>query len=153
MLRTDSGWVAVTDGEYNWPRSDLRTHPGVVLAARRVTNIRDTGQRWTTDGGTELMAVKFDCHADISGVVAGGTAEGVLARDQLGFVQIDHPTPLPGMSPAEFAQLLSTFGPLGGPLDCLIGVGPGGQRMRIDIHRRRRLAGRDRPGVRHGRMG
>jgi hypothetical protein len=131
VLRTDSGWVAVTDGEYKWPRSDLRTHPGVVRAARRVSNIRDTGQRWTSSSGTELMAVRFDCHADIAGVVAGGTADGVLARDQLGFVQINHPTALPGMSPDEFAELLSVFGPLGGALDCVIEVGAGGQKMRV----------------------
>ena len=131
VFRTDSGWVAVTDGEYKWPRSDLRTHPGVVSAVRRVSNIRDTGQRWTSSGGTELMAVRFDCQADIAGVVAGGTADGVLARDQLGFVQINHPTALPGMSPDEFAELLSVFGPLGGALDCVIALAAGGQRMRV----------------------
>jgi hypothetical protein len=59
--RTDSGWWAVTDGRYAWPRPNMRTHPGVVLGVTRVLNIRDTGQRWTSAGRTELMAVRFDC--------------------------------------------------------------------------------------------
>ena len=130
VYRTDSGWQAATDGTYDWPRADLRTHPGVVLAAARITNIRDTGQRWTSSLGTELGAVRFDCMMQLDGVTAGGTADGVASRDQLGFVQLTT-TNGNAMSPAEFAELLAAFGPLGGAVEATVNLGGTGQGMRI----------------------
>jgi hypothetical protein len=130
VQRTDSGWQAVSDGIYNWPRPDTRTHPGVVLGVTGVTNIRDTGQRWTTSNGTELMAVRFDCLVDLDGVVAGAGSGGTPSHDQLGFVQISV-NPQPGMAATEFAELIATFGPLGGPVDALVDLGGSGQRSRV----------------------
>jgi hypothetical protein len=134
VQRTDSGWQAVTDGRYRWPRAELHTHPGVVLGATRVINIRDTGQgggeRWTSSAGTELMAVRFDCHVDLEGLVAGAGAGGVPSHDQLGFVQISV-NPQPGMAATEFAELVQAFGPLGGAVDAVVDLGGSGQRTRV----------------------
>jgi hypothetical protein len=130
VQRTDSGWQAVTDGRYRWPRAELHTHPGVVLGATHVINIRDTGQRWTSSAGTELMAVRFDCHVDLEGLVAGAGAGGVPSHDQLGFVQISV-NPQPGMAATEFAELIEAFGPLGGAVDAVIDLGGSGQRTRV----------------------
>jgi hypothetical protein len=130
VQRTDSGWQAVTDGRYRWPRAELHTHPGVVLGATRVINIRDTGQRWTSSAGTELMAVRFDCHVDLEGLVAGAGAGGVPSHDQLGFVQISVNSQ-PGMAATEFAELIEAFGPLGGAVDAVVDLGGSGQRTRV----------------------
>jgi hypothetical protein len=130
VQRTDSGWHAVTDGRYAWPRPDILTHPGVVLGVARVTNIRDTGQRWTSSRGTELMAVRFDCFVDLEGLVAGGGPDGVLSQDQLGFVQTSM-NAQPGMPPAEFAELIEAFGPLGGGVDAVVDLGGSGLRSRV----------------------
>jgi hypothetical protein len=129
VRRTDSGWQATTDGRYRWPRPDTRTHPGVVRGVTQVLNIRDTGLRWTTSAGTELMAVRFDCHVDLEGRVSGGGADGVPSHDQLGFVQISV-NPQPGMAASEFAELIDTFGPMGGALDAVVDLGGTGQRTR-----------------------
>lgn len=130
MQRTDSGWQAQSDGIYAWPRPDLRTHPGVVGGVTGVKGIRDTGQRWTSSAGTELMAVRFDCLVDLDGAVAGGGTDGVPSREQLGFVQISA-NPPHGISPAEFAELIDAFGPLGGPVDAVVAVGDAGLRSRV----------------------
>jgi len=130
VQRTDSGWQPVSDGRYRWPRPDTRTHPGVVLGVTNVANIRDTGQRWTSSGGTELMAVRFDCLVDLDGVVTGAGSSGVPSHDQLGFVQISV-NPQPGMAASEFAELIAAFGPLGGAVDAVVDVGGSGQRSRV----------------------
>ena len=128
--RIDSGWVAVTDGRYQWPRPEMLTHPGVVLGATEVVNIRDTGLRWTTPQGTELMAVRFDCKIDLAGLVTGAGTSGVSSHDQLGFVQISD-NALPGMSPVELAELIARFGAMGGPVDALVTLGTKGAKSRV----------------------
>jgi hypothetical protein len=134
VVRHDSGWQAVSDGVYKYPDPALITHPGVVARATRVTNIRDTGQTYTTTDSThaELMAVRFDCTVGIESVVAGGDATGVAAQDQLGYVQL---TPGLGfnnvLSADQYQELLGAVGQLGGAVDCTIDIAGSGQRMRI----------------------
>ena len=130
VYRIDSGWQPVTDGTYAWPRPDVRTHPGVVLGITHITNIRDTGQRWTSSQGTLLGAVRYDCTVQMDGVIAGATADGVPSHDQLGFVQLSSTTGNM-MGPDEFAELLTAFGPLGGAVDCVLNLGGTGQGMRV----------------------
>lgn len=131
VQRTDSGWQAVSDGRYRWPRPDTRTHPGAVLGVTNVANIRDTGQRWTSSAGTELMAVRFDCLVDLDGTIAGaGSGGGTPSHGQLGFIQISV-NPQPGMAASEFAELIAAFGPLGGTVDALVDIGGSGQRTRV----------------------
>ncbi|HET8998439.1 MAG TPA: hypothetical protein VFP86_02215 [bacterium] len=142
VARHDSGWQAVTDGRYLYPdyrtnpdinpSPGITTHPGVVLGVRRVTNIRDTGQTFTTTKyGTALMAVRFDGDLDIEGVIKGGDASGVPGRDQLGFVQLTDPQKIGLLDPEEYAELIARNGPLGGTIDCLINIGGSGQSMRV----------------------
>jgi hypothetical protein len=129
VTRRDSGWQAVTDGEYVYPGGVLVTHPGVVRRIRKVVNIRETGQVVTVDG-VEMAAVRFDGDLEIEGTIKGGTAEGVPARDQLGFVQLT-PIATGAISPATYQKLIATVGPMGGALDCLIDIGGSGQTMRV----------------------
>ena len=131
ITRKDSGWQAVTDGTYQYPKTDLITHAGVVRGASKVVNIRDTGRRLTTSDGSELMAVRFDCNVQMENVVLGGSAGGVSARDQLGYVQLTDPPNNGQLAPDQYAELLTGAGPLGGQIDCTIDIGGSGQRMRV----------------------
>ena len=131
MVRHDSGWQAVDDGVYRYPKPDLITHPGVVRGVVAVGNIRDTGQTHTTPDGSELMAVRFDCAVTIENAVAGSGPDGVPARDQLGYVQLTDPSGFGQLAPDQYAELLGFAGTLGGPLDCTIDIGGTGQRMRL----------------------
>ncbi len=131
VVRHDSGWQPVSDGVYHYPKPALVTHPGVVRAAVAVTNIRDTGQRHTTPDGSELMAVRFDCALTMEGAVLGTGANGVPARDQLGYVQLTDPPNNGQLAPDQYAELLTAVGPLGGQIDCTIDIGGTGQKMRV----------------------
>jgi len=142
VVRRDSGWQAVTDGTYAYPdytvtpglnpSPPIKTHPGVLTAAQDVVNIQDTGLKFTTTKyGTVLAAVRFDCALQIEGVVRGGSAAGVPARGQLGFVQLTDPKNIGKLDPEEYAELLGQYGPLGGSVDCTIDIGGSGQRMRV----------------------
>jgi hypothetical protein len=131
VVRHDSGWQAVSDGLYFYPKPDLITHPGVVRAAVSVANIRDTGQRHITPDGSELMAVRFDCALTMENAVLGVGPDGVPARDQLGYVQLTDPPGNGQLAPDQFAELLNAVGPLGGLIDCTIDIGGTGQRMRV----------------------
>ncbi|HZU91017.1 MAG TPA: hypothetical protein VE993_17330 [Stellaceae bacterium] len=131
ISRRDSGWQPVTDGTYQFPHPDLITHPGVVLGVTDVANIRDTGQTFTTSDGTLLMAVRFDCAVRMENAVFGSGPDGVPARDQLGYVQLNDPTGHGQLAPDQYAELLAAVGPLGGAVDCVIDIGGSGQRMRV----------------------
>jgi hypothetical protein len=131
VVRHDSGWQAVSDGVYRYPKPDLITHPGVVRGVVAVGNIRDTGQTHTTPDGSELMAVRFDCAVNIENAAAGAGPDGVPARDQLGWVQLTDPSGFGQLAPDQYAEVLGFAGPLGGPVDCTVDIGGTGQRMRI----------------------
>lgn len=130
VMRKDSGWQAASDGRFEFPAgSGVITHPGVVRGVTHVTNIRDTGQRFTTsDGTTELMAVRFDCMVDMENTVNGAGPDGVPARDLLGYVQLTNVLP---MGPDGYGELLAFAGPLGGAIDCTLDIGASGQKMRV----------------------
>ena len=131
IVRHDSGWQALSNGDYRYPHADLVTHPGVVLGARHVVNIRDTGQRFTTSDKSELMAVRFDCTLTMEHATRGAGDGGVEARDQLGYVQLSDPVGNGQLAPAQYAEVLTAVGPLGGSVDCEIDIGGSGQRMRV----------------------
>jgi len=142
VYRHDSGWIAVSDGVYDFPMPPgsspfpIVTHPGVVKGLFDVRNIRDTSQTYEqnyTEGGTtvkvRLAAVRFDANVRIAGVVRGGSNGDVASVNQIGFVQLE-PSSRP-LTPEQFGDLLHDQGPLGGPVDCLIDVGGSGQQMRV----------------------
>ena len=86
FTRRDSGWVPVRDGEYRAnPGSGIVNHPGVVLRATRVTNIRETGMPFLA-GGVMFVAVYFDADLIIDGAPAP-----VPAERQLGYVKLSIP--------------------------------------------------------------
>jgi hypothetical protein len=131
VTRHDSGWQAVSDGVYAYPNTDLVTHPGLVRGVVNVTNIRDTGQTYSTSDGSELMAARFDCAVTMENAVAGSGPAGVPARDQLGYVQLTDLVHHGALAPDQYAELVAAVGPMGGPVDCIVDIGGTGQRMRV----------------------
>jgi hypothetical protein len=128
--RTDSGWKAISDGTYEFPGSDIVTHPGVVTRITNVTNIADTGQVITLSGGIQMAAVYFDGDLILDGAPANpdGSPRLVPAKGQFGFIQLTAGTLI---NAVQYADLLSQAGPLGGPLDTSINVGSGTQAMHL----------------------
>jgi hypothetical protein len=136
-------------------------HPGIVRGVFRVRNIRDTnavpnfqtiwqkqnGDTYVDDNGflqtvdnttppnernpaVDLQPVYFDADVAIDGVINGAQGGRVPSKQLLGYVQLA-PRGEP-ISAALFAQLLlSQFGALGGPVDCVINIGNSGQLMRL----------------------
>jgi len=130
VVRKDSGWQAVSDGEYLFPGVGLTTHPGVVRKISNVANIRDTGQFIDVGGGAQVAGVIFDGYLDIDGAVKGVSPAGVPARDQVGYVQLT-PASSGCLLPAQYQQLITQAGPLGGTIDCVLNVGGAGQLMKL----------------------
>ena len=129
VTRRDSGWRAVSDGEYQFPASPIVTHPGVVTRISGVVNILDTGQVIRV-GGIDMAAVYFDGVLALDGAPANpdGSVPLAPAKGQFGFIQI---TAGALISPSQYADVLSQAGPLGGPLDTDINVGSGPQVMHL----------------------
>ena len=140
VFRRDSGWVAESDGVFDFKThtdgSVIETHPGVVKGVFNVRRIRDTTHVFERRFAVpfppvvvRMAAVRFDADVLVSDVVVGGANGLVPSVDQIGFVQmspIDNP-----LTPAQYEALLATEGPLGGPVDCVIDIGRSGQRMRV----------------------
>lgn len=131
VIRKDSGWQAVSDGEYNFG-TRLTTHPGVVQKISNVINIRDTGEQpFDVGGGMQVVAVLFDGDLKIEGVIKGTSPSGgVPARDQIGYVQLT-PAATGSLLPSQYEYLIKTVGPLGGSIDCLLNIGGSGQLMKL----------------------
>lgn len=140
VYRRDSGWVAASDGVFQFPPhpagANIETHPGVVRGVFNVRHIRDTSHVFDRvlpspvgpPTRVRLAAVRFDCEVRLSDVIVGGLGDLVTSVDQVGYVQLD--PPLIPLTPAQYAVLLAAEGPLGGPVDCVMDVGRSGQRMR-----------------------
>jgi hypothetical protein len=131
VVRHDSGWQAVTDGEYAYPNGTVQTHPGVVRAARNVRHIRDTSQTVKASEGSTLMVVYFDCDLEVEHAGAGSAGGLVPGRNQIGLVQLDDKSNQGALTSAQLADVLTRTGPLGGPIDCDVDVGGTGQHMRV----------------------
>lgn len=136
VIREDSGWSALSDGNYEFPTSSavtqpIITHPGVVKGVVNIRNIRDLNLTTpvTVSGGIELVGIRFDCSATIENTVVGQSPNGVPARDMLGYVQ---KTPGPPLNAVQYQELLGKVGALGGLLDCTIRTGGSGQLMRVN---------------------
>ncbi len=129
-IRTDSGWQPISDGTYQFPGSDIVTHPGVIPRITNITNITDTGQVITLSGGIQMAAVYYDGDLVLDGAPANpdGSPRLVPVKGQFGFIQL---TAGPLINAVQYAELLSQAGPLGGPLDTGINVGSGTQVMHL----------------------
>ena len=130
VARHDSGWQAASDGKYDFPAGTLAVHPGVVLHMDKVTNIRDTGQFVETDG-VKLAGVYFDGSLVIDGVTKGAGADGVPARNQIGYVQLTPESSGGPLTALQYQHLIEKTGPMGGNVDCTIDVAGSGLPMRV----------------------
>jgi hypothetical protein len=146
VIRYDSGWKAQGPGKYDFSYFEMvgttkvqvpnpfEFHPGLVGQIDHVTSIKDTGRMYRKPGGVPtddviMQEVFFDADVLIEDVEIGASAGFVPSRKQRGFVQLaPYQKPL---TPAQFYQLLTEEGPLGGPVDCVVNVGLSGQTMRI----------------------
>jgi hypothetical protein len=137
-------------------------HPGLVKGFFNIRNIRETsdvapfkavwhkkindtyldseGREHTIDGSEPtdvqnppvlLQPVYFDADVQIDNVISGAVAGRVPSKGILGYVQLaPRGEPLP---PDLFSDLLiSQFGSLGGPVDCVIDAGKSGQHVRLN---------------------
>ncbi|HEY6922925.1 MAG TPA: hypothetical protein VI653_05620, partial [Steroidobacteraceae bacterium] len=126
ISRYDSGWVAATPGRFDF--GAITVHPGALLGAFNIREIRDTSQKYSA-GTLEMVGVYFDADLQIEGVISGASGGFVPTSGQFGYVQT-----APANTPAtasQLAALLAERGPLGGPVDCVISVGGTGQTMRV----------------------
>ena len=140
VFRRDSGWIAASDGIFDFPAHStaprIETHPGAVKGVFNVRRIRDTSHLYERVYGSgpgavkvQLAAVRFDAEVRIPGVIAGAQGGFVTSVDQIGFVQLA-PSGEP-LTPDQYADLIADQGPLGGPLDCVVDVGGSRQHMRV----------------------
>jgi len=121
VSRHDSGWLAASDGVYDFGPG-IVTHPGVVRRITKVVNIRETGQVITEDG-KQLAAVRFDGELHMEG------SAPVTVRGHLGYVQINDTAVI---SAATYAKLVESAGKMGGDVDATVAIGSGLQRMRLN---------------------
>jgi hypothetical protein len=128
IYRYDSGWVAATPGTFQIPNSGITVHPGAVLGAYNIREIRDTTQTYK-NGPVELTAVYFDADIQILGAISGASNGLVPSTGQLGFVQTA--PVLKSIGPSDLAALIASEGALGGPVDCVIAVAGTAQTMRL----------------------
>jgi hypothetical protein len=149
VFRRDSGWQAASDGDYRLGPGCV-VHAGVVRRLTNIRRIRDTTniyeRDYATGSGTEtvkLTQVIFDADVEIEGVTLGANPSRLVpARDIVGYVQA-----LPigkDLTPEQLDDLLSTTGPIGGPLDCELNIAQSGLHMRlarIEVDRTRTLGG------------
>src|SRR5260370_2189487 len=127
IYRYDSGWVAATPATWTLVPA-LTVHPGAVLGAQNIREIRDTSQTFK-NAGMELTAVYFDADIQIDGVISGASGGLVPSTGQLGFVLTAPPNT--ALQASDLAALIASQGPLGGPLDCVIAVAGTAQTMRL----------------------
>ena len=126
VLRTDSGWQPVSNGQFQFPTADGSPYPGTVhqgalLGAFNVRNIVEQGSPQPVDGFT-YQAVTFDADLGVAKgitVTSGGfTAPPagqttaiplVPSRQILGYLQLG-PVGTPPQ-PSDLAKLVSGYGP------------------------------------------
>jgi hypothetical protein len=130
IYRHDSGWVAATPGTFD-PGIGITVHPGAVLGAFNIREIRDTTQVYkNASDSVELTAVYFDADIQIDGVISGASNGRVPSTGQLGFVQTK-PIVAGPLGAPDLADLIASEGALGGPVDCVIAVAGTAQTMRL----------------------
>lgn len=131
VLRLDSGWQPVDDGEFKQDdpvAKKFEFEKGVVVAFRNIRRIRVLETPVVVEGTApddyRWQQVLFDADAHLENVVAGGKGPLVPIRDHIGYIQLK-PTG-GGAEPdrARIAALLKKLGTMvGGPIDCKVRVG------------------------------
>jgi hypothetical protein len=121
VLRFDSGWIPIDDGEFT---RYVPFEKGVVKAFRNIRHIRILDKApLTLSDGSVWQPVLYDADAELENVVAGGSGSLVPIRDHAGYVQLTPAGPSAAPNAARFRALFERVGTsIGGPIDCTIRV-------------------------------
>jgi hypothetical protein len=134
VIRHDSGWQAVSNGDFSFPNQNAFTlHQGAIQDLVRVRNIQDAGAVFPTTGPPpQWRPVTFDCDVllDPQFSVQAGAAptNGVVSRGVTGYL-LETVTPPFIPSASDVANLLAD-NPAGGPLSCTVAVAASGTQLR-----------------------
>jgi hypothetical protein len=141
VLRFDSGWQPVDDGEFKQqskaspldPQKNFEFEKGVLKAFRNIRRIRvlNTPRLIIPPApgvpGSEWQQVIFDADAHLENVVAGGAGQRVPILDHVGYIQIRPSAPKdldPEPTRDRIVALFKQIGAMvGGPIDGKIRVG------------------------------
>lgn len=163
VFRRDSGWVATSDGIYDFTYKKsgvtidpgIIVHAGVIKALRAVRHIQDTTQIYTRTyppgdpnnsnpdpsqpWTVSLAVIRFDTDVDVENVQTGANTAGrVPTRDIVGYVQLQ-PSGVP-LTPGQLDDLIASQGAAGGPVDCVFAVGTSKLQMRTNSFAANRTA-------------
>lgn len=127
VLRSDSAWQPISDGNFDIP-SGITAHRGPVFRLTNVHNIKDSQQLVQPEAGVVLETVSFDADVLIApelAVTDGGVpragATAVPARGLTGYLQQQ---PLGQyLTLDQLGALMAAVPPPGGPLSCTVGLG------------------------------
>ena len=132
VLRFDSGWQPINDGEFKVEFQDnlgdlqrnFEFEKGVVKAFRNIRRIRVLSSPTLDLSESIWQPVIFDADAHLEDVVAGGAGGLVPIYDHPGYIQLT-PTGLGSeVTRARIEELLKRIGkPVGGGIDCRIRAG------------------------------
>jgi hypothetical protein len=145
VQRSDSGWVAVSNGIFDFPNAQFTrdlVNRGAVAGVFNVRNVREF--ETVTAGAFTYRRALFDADIGLDHrvkVTQGGAASAltdvdgnpvtlVAARDLTGYVQIapdesasGPPPPKPTPEPADLALLFQQVGPIADGFSCIAEVG------------------------------
>lgn len=132
VLRFDSGWQSVNDGEFRAafqgppfdPEKNFEFEKGVVKAFRNIRRIRVLSEPQLKLSRSSWQPVIFDADAHLESVVAGGAAGLVPIYDHPGYVQIAPTNVGSEVTRNRIVELLKRVGKaVGGGIDCRIRLG------------------------------
>jgi len=131
VLRFDSGWKPVNDGEFRIvthldKKKNFEFEKGVVKAFRNIRRIRvRSDEPLNLPDNSTWRLVIFDADADLENVVAGAGSGGLVPIfDHPGYIQVAPPGPDSAVTRSRIEELLNKIGkPVGGPIDCKIRLG------------------------------
>ena len=151
VLREDSGWVAASDGVFDFrgdPKGGVppafqpqQIHPGAVVGVVKIRNIRLSAGQFEL-GASTWQPVRFDADVEFRAgsappleVAGGSSANRTPGRGITGWILIDGPkytVPVDGgttaklvrpASGAEVCDLLTVKGPASAPVACTLQLG------------------------------
>jgi len=133
VLRFDTGWKPVNDGEFRVvfqddpfdPLKNFEFEKGVVKVFRNIRRIRvEAKPALNLSDNSSWQPVIFDADAELENVVAGGSGGLVPIFDHPGYIQFEPKGAGSEVTRTRIELLLDKIGkPVGGPIDCKIRVG------------------------------
>jgi hypothetical protein len=132
VLRFDSGWQPVNDGEFKVefltkpgdPQRNFEFEKGVVKAFRNIRRIRVLKKPTLDLSESKWQPVIFDADADLENVIAGGAGGLVPIYDHPGYIQLKPTGKGSEVIRPRIVELLKHIGEaVGGGIDCKIRLG------------------------------